>query len=89
MDIIIKPRITEKAGLMSEISNVYTFEVKKSANKKSLAKAIKDLYKVTPIKINIINLPAKKVLVRGKRGVQSALKKAVVYLKKGDKIDFA
>ena len=88
-DIIIRPRITEKSGMMNESSNVYTFEVAKDSNKYLIAKAIKSLYKVTPIMVRTINLPRRKVLVRGKRGTQSAVKKALVYLKKGDKIEFA
>lgn len=86
--VIKKPRITEKAGIKSESQNVYTFEVTKDANKKTIGEAMKLIYKVTPIKINIVNLPAKKVTARGKRGVKSAVKKALVFLKKGDKIAF-
>jgi large subunit ribosomal protein L23 len=86
-DIIIRPRITEKSGIMSENSSVYTFEVRKNANKPMIAQAIKALYKVTPMKVRIINLPAKRVLVRGKRGTSNAVKKAMVYLKKGEKIN--
>mgnify|MGYP003419658161 CR=1 FL=1 len=89
MTTILRPRITEKAGIMSETQNVYTFEVEKNSTKDTIAKEIKTLYKVTPTKVRIINLPARKVFVRGNRGVQSAVKKALVYLKKGDKINLA
>jgi large subunit ribosomal protein L23 len=88
-DVIIRPRITEKSGLAIESSNIYTFEVKKHATKQSIAKAIKNMYKVTPIKVRTVHLPAKAVFVRGKHGVQSSIKKALVYLKKGDKIEIA
>ena len=87
--ILIRPRITEKATFLQNEGNVYTFEIGNSTTKKEVAKAIKDIYKVTPLKIRTIMLPRKKVLVRGKIGSQSAIKKALVYLKKGDKIDFA
>ncbi len=86
--ILKKARITEKAGIKAESQNVYTFEVTKDANKKSVAEAIKEVYKVTPIKVNIVNLPMKKVFSRGKRGAESSIKKALVFLKKGDKIAF-
>lgn len=85
---IIRPRITEKSGLMSESQNVYTFEVAMNATKHSVSQAIKALYKITPVKVSVVNLPAKKIFVRGKHGTKSAVKKALVYLKKGDKIDF-
>ena len=86
--IIKKPRITEKSGIQAEALGVYTFEVTDKANKKNIAKAVKELYKVTPVKVNITNLPAKKVFSRGKVGRKSGVKKAIVYLKKGDKIEF-
>lgn len=86
-DAIIRPRVTEKSGLLSQ-SNVYTFEVTKSANKASVAKAITALYKVVPQRIAIINLPAKNVFVKGRKGVVSGIKKAMITVKKGEKIDF-
>jgi len=89
MTTILRPRITEKSGIMGESLNVYTFEVSKDSTKHSIEKEIITLYKVTPEKIRIINLPARNVIVRGKKGLQSAVKKALVFLKKGDKIDFA
>ena len=85
--VILRPRITEKSGILSQ-SGVYTFEVARGANKPVIAAAIKALYKVIPIKVAVSNLPSRNVIVRGKRGVQSGMRKAVVTLKKGDKIDF-
>lgn len=89
MTTILRPRVTEKSGILHESQNVYTFEVTKEATKHSVEKEIKTLYKVTPVKVRVINLPAKNVIVRGRRGTQSAVKKALVFLKKGDKIDLA
>jgi large subunit ribosomal protein L23 len=86
-DVIIKPRITEKSGLLSQ-GGVYTFEVTKHANKAMIASTITSMYKVVPTKVSIVNLPAKNVIVRGRRGVVSGVRKAMVTLKKGDKIDF-
>ncbi len=85
--VILRPRITEKSGILSQ-GGVYTFEVARGANKPTIAQAVKALYKVTPIKVAVSNLPARHVFIRGKRGVQSGMRKAVVTLKKGDKIDF-
>lgn len=84
---ILRPRITEKSGLLSQ-GGVYTFEVTKNSNREAIAKAVMSLYKVTPERIAIINLPAKNVFVRGKRGRVAGVRKAMVTLKKGDKIDF-
>ena len=84
---VIRPRVTEKSGILSQ-SGVYTFEVSRSANKQTVAAAIKSLYKVSPVKVAIVNLPSKNVFVRGRRGVVAGVRKALVTLKKGDKIDF-
>ncbi|MES2223405.1 MAG: 50S ribosomal protein L23 [Patescibacteria group bacterium] len=87
--IIIRPRITEKAAALSETGNVYTFEVTQSATKTTIKRAIKEIYKVAPSRVNIVNLKAKNVIVKGKKGSTKAVVKAYVYLKKGDKIDLA
>ncbi len=84
---IIRPRITEKSGILSQ-SGVYTFEVSKNANKASVAAAVKALYKVSPVKVAVLNNPARNVFVRGRKGVVSGVRKALVTLKKGDKIEF-
>ena len=86
-NVLLYPRIAEKAALAADKSNVYVFEVAKHANKKSIAASVKSAYGVTPIRVRVLNLPAKKVFVRGKRGVKSGFKKAYVSLKKGDKIE--
>ncbi|MBP6888475.1 MAG: 50S ribosomal protein L23 [Candidatus Pacebacteria bacterium] len=83
--VLIAPRMTEKASLQSN-ANAYTFIVTKDATKLSVRDAIKKEYKVTPKAINIVNLPARNVFTRGRFGVQSGMKKAVVFLKKGDTI---
>lgn len=85
--LIIRPRVTEKSTVQGE-SNVYTFNVDARANKTEVKRAIKALFKVTPLKVNIIAIPKKNVFIRGKKGVRGGGKKALVYLKKGDKIEF-
>ncbi len=84
---IIRPRVTEKSGVLSQ-SNIYTFEVTKDSNKASIAKAIKALYKVVPVKVAIINTPIRNVFVKGRKGTVAGIKKAVVTIRKGEKIDF-
>ncbi|MDE2037665.1 MAG: 50S ribosomal protein L23 [Patescibacteria group bacterium] len=84
---IVRPRITEKSGILSQ-GGVYTFEISASATKGTVAAAVASLYKVSPVKVAIINGPAKKVFIRGHRGVVPGIRKAVVTVKKGEKIDF-
>ncbi len=87
--ILIRPRITEKAAVLSESANVYTFEITKSATKTTVKRAVKEVYKVSPTRINIVKLPSKKVIVKGKKGSTRDIRKAYVYLKAGDKIEIA
>jgi large subunit ribosomal protein L23 len=86
-NIIKNPRVTEKASFSAE-HNVYTFDVDVSANKTEIKKAIFGLYKVKPVRINILSVPHKKILSRGKEGIRGGGKKALVFLKEGDKIEF-
>ena len=85
--VILRPRITEKSGMLSQ-TGVYTFEVARDATKASIGRAIVSLYKVTPVKVAIVNLPDRNVFIRGRRGVVPGVRKALVTVKKGDKIDF-
>ena len=85
--VIVRPRITEKAAYQAH-NNAYAFEIATWATKLEVKKAIQAVYKLTPVKVTIVRLPAKQVVVRGKKGVKSGMKKAYVFLKKGDKIEF-
>lgn len=85
-DVILRPRITEKAAGLSE-KKVFTFEVTESATKKQIAQAIIAQYKVTPVKIATVRNYGKKLFRKGIVGFSSGVKKAYVYLKEGDTID--
>ena len=87
INIIKNPRITEKASVSYD-ANVYTFDVASSANKTEIKKAIFSIYKVKPTQVNILPIPYKKSMSKGKEGSRGGGKKALVYLKKGDKIEF-
>ncbi len=86
--LIISPRLTEKASVLSS-GNIYTFNVVQNATKTTLAKEIEKKYKVKPIKITVSNNPRVRVFTRGKIGYKTGFKKASVFLKKGDKINLA
>ena len=85
--VIVRPHITEKAVGKGE-HNVYTFEVRRDATQFLVRDAVKALYNVTPVKVNIVNkAPAQRVRGMQRRVVRvPGLKKAYVYLKKGDTI---
>ena len=85
-NILIRPHITEKAT-MSANSSVYVFVVDPKATKGQVQKAFVEKYKMTPTKITTVTIPAKVVVVRGKRGTKSGYKKAYVYLTRGQKLE--
>ncbi len=86
--IILKsPRITEKAAHISD-NRVYTFDVFPKATKTDIRKAVKEIYGVIPERVNVSAVPTKQVFRRNRRGVKGGGRKAYVYLKKGDKIEF-
>ncbi|MFM2381540.1 MAG: ribosomal subunit protein large subunit ribosomal protein [Candidatus Parcubacteria bacterium] len=86
--VLVNPRITEKAVRQND-NNVYTFVVARNATKYTVADAVKALFKVTPVKVNIVNKSPRQFMSGGKGRTVSekGMKKAYVYLKKGDRID--
>ncbi len=86
--IIRKPHITEKAAILTD-QNVYTFVVHKNATKGDVKEAVVKLYSVTPTKVHIVNRIARERMSgsRGRKVKESGLRKAYVYLKKGDRIE--
>lgn len=88
--VIVKPHITEKAVQKGE-QNVYTFIVHQDATKFDVRDAVKELFKVTPVKVNIVNKSPRSYLSRsrGRRIGEKGQKKAYVYLKSGDSIELA
>lgn len=67
--------------------NSYVFNVAEGANKIEIKKAIFALYKVKPVKVNVLPVTKKNVSFRGQPHTKGGGRKAVVYLKEGDKIE--
>lgn len=86
--VIVGPRLTEKTVALGD-RNVYTFTIARTATKFQVRDAIKALYSVTPVKVNIVNkAPANRLSGSKNRMVKvPGYKKAYVYLKKGDTIN--
>lgn len=84
--VLVKPRITEKGSSLG-VYNQYVFEVADQTNKIEVRKAIKKVYGVDPIKVNIINMSGKKVRYGRTEGRTKNWKKAIVTLAPGQKIE--
>ena len=85
-DIILSPVITEKATLASELNKV-VFDVRKDATKGEIKAAVERLFEVTVVGVNTLVRKGKLKSFRGVRGRQSDVKKAIVTLAEGDRID--
>lgn len=87
-NVIVRPYLTEKAVSKTD-ANQYTFIVSRTATKFAVRDAIKALYNVTPVRVNIVNR-APAVRHSGSRNRDfnvAGQKKAYVHLKKGDTIN--
>jgi large subunit ribosomal protein L23 len=90
-DIVLKPRISEKAYGLTQLRNTYVFEVPTDANKLTVASAVAAQFNVTVTNVNIANSKGKtkRSVRRGGRSVtgsRSDRKHAYVTLKAGDEI---
>jgi large subunit ribosomal protein L23 len=89
-NIIKRPIVTEKAALMKEKNNKYTFVVDKSANKFQIKHAVETLFNVKVKSVHTLSCVGKRLRV-GKyaAGYRSDWKKAIVKLGKGQEIRLA
>jgi len=85
--VLYSPHITEKATILSEKNNKYIFKVWKNTNKTEIKRTIEDMYGVDVVGIKIINIPAKKRRIGRQMGWKKSYKKAIIKLKKGQKIE--
>ena len=84
--VLIQPRISEKAGHLAAL-NKYVFNIKTTANKVDVKKAVEGFYKVHVMQVNIVRNIGKQRRFGPKSGTTSGFKKAIVTLKPGDKIE--
>jgi len=92
MEILLKPIVTEKMTKQGDKFNRYGFVVSKSANKLQIRKAVEELYGVTVDSVNTMRYGGKVKTRNTKSGLlvgkTASVKRAVVTLAEGNKIDF-
>ena len=92
LEILLKPVLSEKTSAQEEKLNRYGFIVHKSANKLQIKKAIEEMYGVTVESVNTMRYAGKNKTRYTKAGLIAgksvSFKKAMITVKKGDKIDF-
>lgn len=86
--VILRPIVTEQS-MKRTAEGDYCFEVAKNANKQQIREAVEKAFKVTVLGVKTLKRPGKRYKVgRFRQGkTRSDLKKAIVRLKKDDKIE--
>ncbi len=87
--ILKKPILTEKTAKLMEVENQYTFVVPATATKGAVKSAIKQVYGVVPVSVNMAKSSPKSKRSWVKRSLKynkPAYKKAIVKLKDGETI---
>ena len=85
-DVVLSPIITEKATNASERNQVM-FRVARNATKPQIKEAIEKLFDVKVKAVNTLVRKGKHKAFRGRLGQQSDVKKAIVTLEEGHRID--
>ena len=85
-DVIRSPVITEKATIAAE-SNQVVFNVTRSATKPEIKAAVEALFKVKVVGVNTLVRKGKVKRFRGFVGKRDDVKKAIVTLAEGERID--
>lgn len=86
-DVLVRPIISEQSmdGLAH---NRYTFEVRPAATKTQIKNAVEQIFKVRVISVNTSRTPSKTRRMGRFAGRTPEIKKAVVTLQPGSKIEF-
>lgn len=85
-DVIRRPVITEKAMKSSEHNQV-VFQVALDATKPEIKAAVESVFGVKVEAVNTLRQQGKQKVFRGRKGVRSETKKAIVTLAEGQSID--
>ena len=85
-DVILSPVITEKATIATE-KNQVIFKVARTATKPQIKEAVEKLFDVKVKAVNTLIRKGKAKIFKGMQGRQSDVKKAIVTLEEGHRID--
>ncbi|MBF0464584.1 MAG: 50S ribosomal protein L23 [Nitrospirae bacterium] len=86
--IIKRPMFTEKGTFIKELNGKLLIEVDMSSNKIEIKRAFEEIFKVKVVKVSTITQPGKWKKYGKSIGMTQTIKKAIVTLGKGEKLDF-
>ena len=87
LEAVREPHISEKAAFLGDTINQYVFKIKKEYNKNEIKKSIEGIYGVDVLSVNIVKIPKKKRRLGRIEGYKKGHTKAIVTIKKGQKIE--
>ena len=85
--VLVQPLLTEKITGLREKTNTVGFVVHPDANRLQIKQAVETLLKVKVEKVNVLNVQGKTKRLGRFSGKRSDWKKAIVTLKKGEKLE--
>ena len=87
--VLISQYVSEKSNFVCDKYNKVIFRVSKKSNKYDIKCSVEKIFNVFVKSINVINMQGKVKSFKGKNGVRSSWKKAIVHLKDGYSINFS
>ncbi len=90
-DVLHRPLVTEKSNYLNNRLHQFVFEVASDATRTLVKDAVETLFDVTVLRVNVINVPAKRTRRAKSRRLavrDSGFKKAIVTLAAEDRIPF-
>ena len=87
-NIIVSPRISEKATMRADIDNQHVFSVLKDATKPEIKKAVELMFDVKVKSVRLMNVQGKLTRVGRTFGKRKDWKKAYVRLQEGFDINY-
>ncbi len=89
LQILLAPRISEKATMLAERNNQVIFVVASDATKPEIKAAVEMLFKVRVASVQVANTKGKSKRFGRTMGRRSDVRKAFVSLESGQEINFA
>lgn len=86
--VLRKPLLTEKGSFLKESQNKILVEVAPEANKLEIKEAVEEIFQVKVEKVATVRARGKMRSYGRFRGRRPDRKKAIITLKKGEKLDF-
>jgi large subunit ribosomal protein L23 len=86
-EVLKRPIVTEKSGILASDVNQYTFEVDARANKIQVKQAVETAFGVTVVAVNMMKMPGKTRRWGRHLAKTPTWKKAVVTLAPGNRIE--